>query len=267
MFKRIFGYPGNEQITKDLLKSITNENITDITLDCNPITPKDLKDDKIGILDIKAKLNNSINCNIEMQMVDQSNIEKRILFYWSKMYTSSIKSGLDYDKLEKGILILFTDYNIENFKSLNKYITKWKIREEENPKIILTDVLEIYIIELSKFNIDVNNNSKNNNSLNMWLNFINSPKAVLNMENKAVKQARAVLENISQNEHERYLAELREKHIMDQKAIRDAGFIKGKKEGFSQSKLEIAKKMKDENIEISVIEKVTGLTQDEIENL
>ena len=50
------------------------------------------------------------------------------------MYTSSIKSGSDYEELEKGILILFTDYDIENLKSLEKYITKWNIREEENPK-------------------------------------------------------------------------------------------------------------------------------------
>ena len=200
-------------------------------------------------------------------MVDQSNIERRILFYWSKMYTSSIKSGLDYEELEKGILILFTDYDIENLKSLEKYITKWNIREEENPKIILTDVLEIYIIELSKFNNDVNKSSKKINSLNMWLNFINSPKAVLNMENKAIKQARTVLEKISQDKHERYLAELREKHIMDQKAIMDAGISKGISQGISQTKLEIAKKMKDKKIEISVIQELTGLTKEEIDNL
>ena len=66
VFHRIFGNAGNEEFTKDLLKCITKENIIDIELDCNPIAGKDLFDDKIGILDIKAKLNNNINCNIEM---------------------------------------------------------------------------------------------------------------------------------------------------------------------------------------------------------
>ena len=42
-------------------------------------------DDKVGILDVKAKINGNINCDIEMQVVDQKNIEKRILFYCSKM--------------------------------------------------------------------------------------------------------------------------------------------------------------------------------------
>ena len=37
-------------------------------------------------------------------------------------------------------------------------------------------------------------------------------------ENVAIKKAQKELEKISSDEHERYLAELREKYIMDQKA-------------------------------------------------
>ena len=136
VFKRIFGYTGNEEITKSLIKAITKENIEEITLDCNPITEKDLLDDKVGILDIKAKLNNNTNCNIEMQVVDQKDIEKRILYYWSKMYSQSIKQGNEYQKLEKCISILITDFNLERLKGIQEFITKWNIRETKNPQII-----------------------------------------------------------------------------------------------------------------------------------
>ena len=47
---------------------------------------------------------------------------------------------------------------------------------------------------------------------------------------------------ISQDEHEQYLAELREKYIMDQKAIEDAGCDKGLKAGIEQRNKQIAKK-------------------------
>ena len=130
VFKRVFGHVGNEDITIDLLKSITKETITDIELDSNPITEKDLFDDKIGILDIKAKLNGNINCDIEMQVVDRKNVEKRILFYWSKMYTKSIVQGIDYKELKKGIVVLIVDYNLEQLKNISKFMTKWNIREE-----------------------------------------------------------------------------------------------------------------------------------------
>ena len=63
-----------------LLNSILREPVSSIELNCNTILEKDLFDDKLGILDIRAKINNCIDCNIEMQLVDQNNIEKRILF-------------------------------------------------------------------------------------------------------------------------------------------------------------------------------------------
>ena len=93
--------------------------------------------------------------------------------------------------------------------------------------------------------------------------------------NKELKQAQKVLEEISQDEHERYLAELRQKYIMDQKAIEDAGYDKGYDSGYNSGTLEgekkksieIAKKMKEENMDISTISKITGLTKEEIEKL
>ena len=64
MFKRIFGYVGNEEITTSLISSILRRPVSNLKLDSTPILEKDLLDDKVGILDIKAKIDNSINCNI-----------------------------------------------------------------------------------------------------------------------------------------------------------------------------------------------------------
>ena len=239
-------------------------------LDSNPILEKDLLDDKVGILDIKAKIDNKVNCDIEMQVVDRKNIEKRILFYWSKMYNMSIKEGEDYSTLEKGIVILISDYELESLKEIEKYITKWNIREEEYQKIILTDVMEIYIIELPKFE-KYKENTKNN-ILNSWVKFINNPEVKdMKETNKEINKAKKVLEEISQDEHERYLAELRQKYIMDQKAIEDAGYDKGLKDGLErgineQTKI-IAKNMKKRDINIKVISEITGLSTKEIEKL
>ena len=227
-------------------------------------------DDKVGILDIKAKIDNEVNCDIELQVVDRKNIEKRILFYWSKMYNMSIKAGEDYSTLEKAVVILITDYELEGLKGIEKYITKWNIREEEYQRIILTDLMEVYIIELPKFEKYKENTG--NNILNSWVKFIKNPE-VKDMEatNKELNKAKKVLEEISQDKHERYLAELRQKYIMDQKAIEDAGYDKGLKDGLEQGKNEqaknISKKMKKQNIDIKVISEITGLSIEDIKNL
>ena len=176
VFKRIFGYTGNEEITKGLLESIIPDKIDKIELDSNPITEKDLLDDKVGILDIKAKLNDgNVNCDIEMQVVDQKEIEKRILFYWSKMYIQTIKAGNDYENLKRCIVILISDYDLEKLKTIPEFVTKWKITEEKYPKIVLTNVLELYIISLEKAK---NSSIRQKGDLYKWLKFINNPKEV-----------------------------------------------------------------------------------------
>ena len=208
-----------------------------------------------------------------MQLIDRKHIEKRILYYWSKMYTKSIKAGQDYNKLQKAIVILISDYNLENLKEIKKYITNWKIREEDNPKCILTDMLTFYIIELDKYKKYVKNNK--NIKLNSWIEFIQNPNEVNCMSNKEIKKAKEVLEEISQDEREIYLAELREKYIMDQKAIEDAGYDKGLKagitqgikSGIAQKQKDIVKKMLNEKFDKNIIHKITGLSIEEINNI
>ena len=52
-----------------------------VELNESTILEKDLIDDKIGILDVKARLDNGTICNVEMQVVQSKDIEKRLMFY------------------------------------------------------------------------------------------------------------------------------------------------------------------------------------------
>ena len=259
-FKRVFGYTGNEEITKGLLNAILKEKVTEVSLNCNTILERDLYDDKLGILDIRAKVNNLVDINIEMQLVDEKNIEKRIIFYLSKMYTQNLKKSHNYSELNKCISILFIDFELEKLKEIPKYLTKWNIREETYGKIILTDVLEFYIIEMPK----INKYSSVNTLLDTWVKFISNSEG-LNMENadESIKKAKEVLDEISEDEHEQYLAHLREKYIFERQGIEEAGFDKGAK----AKQIEIAKKMKAKNMKIDEIAEITGLTKEEIEKL
>ena len=82
-------------------------------------------------------------------------------------------------------------------------------------------------------------------------------------ESKEIMEARRILQDMSSTKRERYLAEQREKWIMDKNAIRADGYNKGKIE----EKTEIAKKMKEKHFEISDIIEMTGLTKEEIEKI
>lgn len=88
---------GSEQ-NKDVLLAFLNSTfietgespLTEITV-VNTYTDKDSPEDKQSILDIKAKTVEGKLINIEMQLFNPYNMEKRTLFYWSEMYFHQIK--------------------------------------------------------------------------------------------------------------------------------------------------------------------------------
>ena len=136
-----------------------------------------------------------------------------------------------------------------------------------------SDDIEIVIIELSKFK-----KYMNNTALADWVKFIINLK-VIDMSNEEVKKAKEVLDELSQDEHERRLAELREKYIMDQKATEAAGYDKGLEQGLKQGfeqgieqgeknkTLELANKMKAQGLDSDTIHKIPGISIDEINTL
>lgn len=120
--------------------------------------------------------------------------------------------------------------------------------------------MEIYIIELPKFEKYRENIS--NSNLNLWVKFIKNPE-VVDMSNKEIKKAKEVLEEISQDERKRYLAELREKHILDQIAIEEAGYDKGVRDGIQK----MVRNMISQKIDLETICQITGLSKEEIEKI
>lgn len=264
IFQALFGTAGNEKITKGFLESVLKERIDEIDLDKNPILRREFKDDKLGVLDIIAEINGQENCNIEMQIVNKDNIIERILFYWSRLFCKTIKIGEDYEKLKKTIVILIADFEIEELKELG-YHSIWKIIETEKRKKVLTNKMELHIIELPK----VKGEEKVEDKLLDWLYFLENPKGrrvkEKMEENEELKEAGEKLDGLSADERMQKIAELRQKAIMDEKATYRKGIKDGMKQGQEQKNREIAKKMLAKNISVELIEEVTGLSKEEIE--
>lgn len=185
--------------------------------------------DKLGIVDLVAKINNNEVCNVEMQIARQDTIIERLLFYWSRLYSRQIKSGNNYSVLQKTIVILIANFEINFLKDL-EYFTKWKIIEEKHRSTILTDKFEICIIELPKVNI----HKDKNNELLDWLFFLMNPKSNRVVEsmkvNKELREAQEKLEEISNDEQLEQLAWLRYKAILEENTARSEGKIEGRKE-------------------------------------
>ncbi|WP_273834156.1 Rpn family recombination-promoting nuclease/putative transposase [Guptibacillus sedimenti] len=105
--------------------------------------------DKKSILDIRARTDTGTYVNIEIQVGEQQFIDKRMLYYWSKVYGSQLAQSEQYTLLNKTIGISILNYKLNANQSF-KYHTKYALKELEKD-FLLTDIMELHIIELPLF--------------------------------------------------------------------------------------------------------------------
>ena len=271
VFQILFGEVGSEEITKDLLSSILDEQINTVDLNQNIVLRRN-PNDKMGIVDVLAKINDNEYCNVEMQILDNRDNIKRISYYWARKYSSELQKGIPYANLKRTICVLIADFEIDKIKDL-EFHTQWKIIEEKCRKVVLTDDLELHIIELPKMR--KNKATGKDKKLLEWLSFLNNPEseevASYMKNNESMKKAKEKLNTMSEDERIIRLAELREKAILDELEVKAYNYKKGKNDGLAQGleqkNREIAKKMKEKNYKIEDIIDLTNLSKEEIENL
>ncbi len=251
IFKKIFAKKGNESLLKDLLNSILQIKINSIEVLADTNLERQLESNKMGILDIKAKVDEDTIIDIEIQIINRYNMIERTLFYWSGLYYNVLQKGEDYKEIKKVIAINILDYN--EFEE-GPYHEIAKLRREYLYKI-LTDKIEIHFIQIPKFK---KQRKDMKTKLDMWMDFISQidEKEVKNAmsKNKEIKKAQEEYEYLTGDEEERRIAFLREKAIRDENSIFDAGKDIGRKEGKEEG-IEIGKEQgieigKEQGIEI-----------------
>ena len=269
-FKKIFGSAGSEKITTSLLEAILKIDITAIDLDKNPITEKDVLDDKLGVMDIRLEINGNIDCDVEMEMINRGNIEIRLMRYVSKIFIKGLKVGEKYVEAKDSIAILIANFELAKHKEVKKILTEYEMREKDYGNIVLTDKVKIYILELPK----IERMKSEDKNLNLWIKFIKDLEVKKLADNKekdekleetikAIQEAKKKYEELCQDEHARYIAELREKYVEETASVRQMGYEEGKE----TEKKKIAKMMKDNNYSNEEIMRITELSKEEIEKI
>ena len=220
VFQELFGKQKNSNITSHLLSLILNKEIYNIDLDVNKRMLGNRPDSKTGRLDIRAKFNNGEDCNIELQVLPNNYMPERMLNYWATMYSNKISSGQSYNVLKPSISILIAAYELNQLKDINNYHTIWNIREKDFPNLILTNNIEMHILEIPK----IKNDDILKDELAQWLNFIENPgkKEVEKFmsENRFFKQAKEELAYLSGDPDFQRLVEARAGFLMDQEAYK-----------------------------------------------
>ena len=219
VFKRIFSKGGNERILKSLLEAILEIKIQKIEIK-NPEIPKESIKEKLSILDIKAEINGNIMLDIEMQVGNTTAIDKRLVVYSSKLVAGDIKVSEKYPDAKNTIVICITT---DNILKRNAYLSIAKLKFEktqekryaemgyEKEDEYLTDMISYYIIELTKFK---ENKPRTGDLLEKWLLVIGGDEEMMKKckkEEGEIKEAIEQLEEMSADEKEREIYEIRER--------------------------------------------------------
>ncbi len=270
VFKKIFGTEKNKNILKSLINSILpkNEQVVELTIK-NPYNEQNFMGDKLSVVDIKATDENGNWFDIEIQVKEQKYYGKRAIFYHSEIYGNQLSEGDTYDKLHKTIIISILDFDY--FLEDKRYFRRCCYKDFETGELYpQLDYADLYFIELRKFDNELKNIKT---TLERWITFLNKateyekdtiPEELREPE---IVQAFDTIEEMSLNTKEREYYEAGKKVMRDREAQILTAVEKAVDKAVDDTKIVIAKQMKNENEPFEKIIKFTGLSKKQIEEL
>ena len=281
LFYKLFGEKGSETQLLGFLNAVLSragefsgkEPIKSVDILENKSFLKDFENDKSCILDILAVLHDGTKVNIEVQIRNEHNMDRRSLFYWSKLYSRSLSEGQDYMELPNVIAINLLDYN---YPAKGGFHTCFHLREDTDPSIILNAALEIHFISMVKWRKQRKKDIQND-PLHRWLTWLDDsspPELLEEVENmdivlKTASEKKALLV-ATDWEIQDYIRR-REKYELDKLSMlnnaRRKGEQIGEKKGEKKNALKVARKSLAKGATPEFVHEITELDPAIIEKL
>ena len=137
-FKKVFGSEPFRDLTAALINAVLQpppeHRVVEVEI-VNPYSERMSLDDKLSILDVKARDQSEWLYDLEMQMLATAALARRVLYYWAKNYGQQLTAGEDYTRLRRTVSICFVNGVV--FPDWPQYHTRFRLL---NPSGELCDV-------------------------------------------------------------------------------------------------------------------------------
>lgn len=268
-FKKLFG----TELNKDLLISFLNalfkgqKEITDLTY-LNNEHLGDRYTDRRAVYDVYCQLADGSKMIVEMQKAEQQYFKDRSIYYSTYPIREQAPKGKwDYhleDVYTVGILnFTFPD---DEYPS-DSFIHEVKLKDVEDNHVFYDKLTFVYL-EMPKFN---KREDELETMFDKWMFALSNLTRLLERP-KALQERifsrlfeQAEIAHFTPEEQREYVAS--KKDYWDNYSIVTTAHNKGREEGRTEEKTEIARKLKSMNLATTDIAKATGLTAEEIEAL
>jgi predicted transposase/invertase (TIGR01784 family) len=220
--------------------------------------------------------------DIEIQFADMEGMRERIVYYASKMLSSRMHAGYEYENMKKTIVIVIAHFDW--FKTEKNYFHRFLLRDEDTG-YVFSDIMEVNTLELPK-TPDTPEQAGDHGLWN-WATLLAANKEeefdMLAERSPEMGKVVGLLKELSMDEQVQMMYEAREKARRDHEArIRLAerdglkrgeergearGIVIGEIKGAEREKREIARKMLMRGTPLAYIVEDTGLSIADIQSL
>ena len=270
-FKMVFS---EEKFITDLINSFLaflriNRKVTLIDVTPQSLLKASMKKGKLFFGDVVAILDDGTLVSLEMYNLFREEEFKKSLGYITRKFSSQLEVGEKHLEAKKvmGISLMEGNFNLNNFRFINDY----GFINKSNYGVIKNEYLELYLVRLDLIP-EIKYTYRKEERFIKWMHLINARSieemAEISKGDEVMEATVQFVKNFLSDEE---ILETYDKMtiLMDQaeEAGEKKGLEKGQKKGEKSERIVIARKMLQDNQEIEMIRKYTGLSKKEIEAL
>jgi predicted transposase/invertase (TIGR01784 family) len=256
LFYKIMGEKGDEVQLLGFLNAVLGRTGEDRFTSVEILENKTFTPETIGkkstTFDVRAVLQGGARVNVEVQIRNEHNMDRRSLYHWGREFVKSINAGDVYRKLPDVIAVNIVDFD---FPPVQRYHSCFHLREDLERDVILTNSLEIHFINMVKYRKVfglrrgkkvISGDTLCGEPLVRWLAWLNknsSPELIAEVKkmDSTIVAAADKLEELLANEDAVRFYEMRFTALCDETSARnyaiETGFKKGMRKGVKEGRV------------------------------
>ena len=221
VFKALLGAEANRTLLIHFLNAMLGSDlpapIRQVEI-LNPYNEREFLDDKLSIVDVKARDDQGGLHQVEIQLLSYRDLPARISYGWSDLYSAQLSSGESYTKLKPTYAIWLLAEDL--LPDPDRYLHDFRLRDAQGRSLV--DHGGIWLLELNKFHAELVRTEQER-----WLKFFKEGASLDSdalppwMQTPEMRQAMSTLKTFSEKDRAYHAYQARQNYLRQQASIQE----------------------------------------------
>ncbi len=218
VFKTLFGSEDHRDLLNALLGEELSAPVTGVDI-INPYNERETLDDKLTIVDVKARDAARRLFQVEIQLITFPDLAARILYAWADLYSQQLQSGQEYGELQPTYVIWILEQSL--LAERPEYAHRFTLRDDHGRPLLEHGSIRLF--ELSKFAVETVASDAER-----WLKFLAEgerldPERLPDwMQTPVMRHAMSTLSGFSEKERDYHRYQSRQEALRQQRVVQRA---------------------------------------------